>query len=93
MFSETSLAYDMDRDPAKEPSLAEMTKKAIDTLSKDEDGFFLMVEGSKIDWAAHANDPIGLISDIIAFDDAVKVALNFAKADGEIGRASCRERV
>ena len=83
MFSETSLAYDMDRDPAKEPSLAEMTKKAIDTLSKDEDGFFLMVEGSKIDWAAHANDPIGLISDIIAFDDAVKVALNFAKADGD----------
>ncbi len=79
MFSETSLAYDMDRDPAKEPSLAEMTAKAIEVLSKDKDGFFLMVEGSKVDWAAHANDPIGLISDIIAFDKAVQVTLDFAK--------------
>ncbi len=41
-----------------------------------------MVEGSKIDWAAHANDPVALITDIIAFDDAVKVALDFAKKDG-----------
>jgi alkaline phosphatase len=82
MFSDTSLAYEFDRSPEKEPSLAEMTKKAIELLSQDEDGFFLMVEGSKIDWAAHANDPIGIISDIRAFDDAVGVALQFAKADG-----------
>ena len=82
MFAPVDMAYDFDRDPAKEPSLAEMTDKAIDLLSQDEDGFFLMVEGSKIDWAAHANDPIGLISDILAFDKAVGVALDFAKADG-----------
>ena len=82
MFSDTALAYDMDRDPAKEPSLAEMTQKAIDLLSQDEDGFFLMVEGSKIDWAAHANDPIGIISDTLAFDEAVGVALDFAVSDG-----------
>lgn len=56
-----------------------MTSKAIEVLSKDEDGFFLMVEGSKVDWAAHANDPIGIISDVLAFDDAVKVAMDFAK--------------
>jgi len=82
MFAPVDMAYDFDRDPAKEPSLSEMTEKAIDLLSQDEDGFFLMVEGSKIDWAAHANDPIGLISDILAFDEAVGVALDFAKADG-----------
>lgn len=81
LFADEAMAYEMDR-PAEEPSLAEMTQKAIDLLSQDEDGFFLMVEGSKVDWAAHANDPIGLISDINAFDDAVGVALNFAKADG-----------
>jgi len=58
-----------------------MTSKAIEVLSKDKDGFFLMVERSKIDWAAHANDPVGVISDILAFDNAVKVALDFAKKD------------
>jgi len=82
MFAPAAMAYDFDRDPAKEPSLAEMTKKAIDILSKDEDGFFLMVEASKIDWAAHANDPIGIISDILAYDKAVGVALDFARKDG-----------
>lgn len=82
-FAPGGMAYEMDRDPAKEPSLAEMTAKAIEVLSKDEDGFFLMVEGSKVDWAAHANDPIGIISDVLAFDDAVKVALDFAKQDGQ----------
>ncbi|ROR29278.1 alkaline phosphatase [Mobilisporobacter senegalensis] len=82
MFAPSALSYDFDRNPSKEPSLGEMTKKAIDLLSKDQDGFFLMVEGSKIDWAAHANDPIGMISDILAFDKAVGVALDFAKNDG-----------
>ncbi len=82
MFAPVDMAYNFDRDPKSEPSLAEMTEKAIDLLSQDEDGFFLMVEGSKIDWAAHANDPIGIISDILAFDEAVGVALDFAKADG-----------
>ncbi|MCR4419019.1 MAG: alkaline phosphatase [Clostridia bacterium] len=82
MFAPKDLAYDFDRDPAKEPSLAEMTRKAIEVLSRDPEGFFLMVEGSKIDWAAHANDPIGVISDTLAFDAAVRAALDFAKRDG-----------
>ena len=82
MFAPVDMAYDFDRDPSKEPSLADMTSKAISTLSKNENGFFLLVEGSKVDWAAHANDPIGVISDTLAFDDAVKVALDFAKKDG-----------
>ena len=40
-----------------------------------------MVEGSEIDWAAHANDPVGIVGDILAFDRAVEVALDFAKKD------------
>ncbi|MED4018231.1 alkaline phosphatase [Sutcliffiella cohnii] len=83
-FAPSALAYDFDRQATNnnEPSLAEMTKKAIDTLSQNEKGFFLFVEGSKVDWAAHANDTIGILSDVLAFDDAVKEALDFAKKDG-----------
>lgn len=81
-FAPTDLKYDIDRQTTNDttqPTLAEMTKKAIDILSKDKDGFVLMVEGSKVDWAAHANDPAGMAGDIVAFDNAVKVALDFAK--------------
>jgi alkaline phosphatase len=81
MFAPNAMAYDFDRAAMhpEQPSLAEMTAKAIELLSLNEEGFFLMVEGSKIDWTAHANDPIGLISDILAFDAAVSIALDFAK--------------
>lgn len=41
-----------------------------------------MVEGSKVDWAAHANDPVGIVSDVLAFDNAVAKAVEFAKKDG-----------
>lgn len=84
LFADDALAYEFDRETNRpsEPSLSEMTSKAISILSKDTDGFFLMVEGSKVDWAAHANDPIGVISDVLAFDKAVKEALDFAKKDG-----------
>lgn len=82
-FAPAELAYDLDRPQTKpnEPTLAEMTKKGISTLSKDKDGFFLFVEGSKPDWAAHANDPVGMISDVLAYDAAVKEALDYAKKD------------
>ncbi len=83
-FAEADLMYEVDRiaTGSQEPTLAEMTKKAIDILSKDKDGFFLMVEGSKVDWAAHANDTVGMVGDILAYDEAVGVALEFAKKDG-----------
>ncbi|PGZ07259.1 alkaline phosphatase [Bacillus cereus] len=84
-FSHTALAFDMDREATnrEQPTLSQMTKKAIQTLSKDKDGFFLFIEGSKPDWAAHANDPIGMISDVLAFDNAVAEALKFAENDGD----------
>lgn len=89
MFARDDMVYDLDRAQfaPDQPSLAEMTRKAIDVLSRSEKGqrhgFFLFVEGSKVDWAAHANDPAGVISDLAAYDEAVKVALDFARADGQ----------
>lgn len=66
-----------------EPSTALMTEKALDILNKNDDGFFLMIEGSQIDWAGHANDTEYLVSEIKDFDAAVKKVLEFAQQDGE----------
>lgn len=85
LFAMSHLAPEIDRpDLAPEqPSLAEMTQKAIELLSGNKNGFFLLVEGSQIDWACHANDPAHLLSDLLMFDQAVQVALDFAKKDGQ----------
>jgi len=83
LYGAREMAYDIDRDPAQQPSLSEMTRIAIEKLSTNEQGFFLMVEGSKVDWAAHANDPVGMITDFLAFDRACGVALDFARQHGE----------
>jgi alkaline phosphatase len=81
IFAKNDMAYDFDRRmmAPHQPSLSEMTRTAIDILSKNPNGFFLFVEASKVDWASHANDPIGVISDLLAFDDAVETSLNFAR--------------
>jgi|GEM_PF-354835 len=60
-----------------EPHLVDMTKKALDALSSDPDGFFLMVEGGQIDWAAHANDLNNTVGETLAFDKCVQTALEF----------------
>lgn len=85
MFADDDMAYEFDRRNLRtnEPSVVEMTKKAIEVLSQNKKGFFLFVEASKVDWASHANDPVGVISDTLAWDDAVKAAIEFAKADGQ----------
>lgn len=80
-FAPADMGYDLDRNAAKIPSLSEMTDKAIATLSQNKKGFVLMVEGSLIDWAAHANDAVGIVGDIQAFDKAVAVAMDFARRD------------
>jgi alkaline phosphatase len=56
----------------------EMTRSALDTLKKNPDGFFLFVEGSEIDWAAHDNNVVGVISEMQDFSAAVSAALEFA---------------
>lgn len=83
LFGGKALPYNIDRNPEKVPSLAEMTEKALQTLSgKSENGFFLMVEGSQVDWAAHANDPATIINEFLAFDEAVGKVMEFAEKDG-----------
>ncbi len=65
------------------PSLARMTRTAIDVLDKDQRGFFLMVEGGQIDWALHGLDRgQHLIDEIVDFDGAVQAALEYARRDG-----------
>jgi len=66
-----------------EISLTEMTEKAIEILSANKNGFFLMVEGAQIDWAGHRGDSEGIIRETIALDDAVGAALEFAKKNGD----------
>lgn len=86
VFSEDGLPYSVDREQSKTlqetvPTLAEMTQKAIERMKNHQNGFVLQVEGGKVDWAAHANDVAALINDQIAFDEAVQVAIDFAKKD------------
>lgn len=73
----SAMYYDLDasKDSLK---LKDFVQKGIDVLD-NEDGFFMMVEGGKIDWAGHANDAMANIQDVIALDEAVQVALDFAK--------------
>ena len=82
LFTRGDMSYEMVRDSLAEPSLAEMTEKAINMLSRNRKGFFLMVEGSKVDFAAHSNDAPGILSEFGAFDRAVAVALDYARKDG-----------
>ncbi len=65
--------------PAGEPTLAEMTAAALDILEKDDDGFFLLVEGSQVDWANHDNLVKNQIAESLGFDEAVKEVLNWLK--------------
>lgn len=83
LFAPSHLAYEADRaeKAASEPSLAEMTGKALDRLMQDEDGFVLMVEAGRVDHAHHAGNAARALEDMMAFDEAVRVALD--KVDEE----------
>jgi alkaline phosphatase len=78
LFSEGYMSYEAGRDPMLEPSLTEMTEKAIQLLSDDPDGFFLMVEGGRIDHSCHANDLDNTVIETLSFDSAVLEALEYA---------------
>jgi alkaline phosphatase len=79
LFTSGHMSYDLDRDPAKEPSLAEMTTKAMDVLGKNSKGYFLMVEGGRIDHALHETTAKKALQDTQAFDNAIKAALAKAR--------------
>lgn len=76
LFEPSHMQYEADRaaDKAGEPSLAEMTTKAVQMLQKNRKGFYLMVEGGRIDHAHHAGNAYRALTDAIAFSDAVRAA-------------------
>ena len=88
VFGDDGLPYSIDRANDKTltdntPTLAEMAQKAIDRMKGHKNGFVLQIEGGKVDWGAHANDIGALLYDQVAFDEAIKVAIDFASKDGE----------
>lgn len=88
VFSNSHVPYTIDHLNSEEltmtvPTLAEMTKVAIDKLKGSSEGFLLQVEGARVDHAGHANDIGGMVFDQIAFEDAVQVAVEYAMEDQE----------
>ena|ERR1700736_1376778 len=75
------MSYTVDRIPQDQPSLAEMAQTALEALwsatSASDHGFFLLIEGSRIDMASHSNDPVGHVHDVLAFNDAFHLARKF----------------
>ncbi len=87
LFNPSHMEYELDRVKKNidEPSLAAMTLKAIDVLGQNSSGFFLMVEGGRIDHALHGSNAKRVMDDAIAFDDAIKTALDeMKKRDPEL---------
>lgn len=86
VFADNSLSFTKDQQSDQKimeetPSLAVMTRKAIDILKSHPKGFVLLIEAGKVDWAAHANDIAGLLYDQIAFDESIKVAMDYAESN------------
>ncbi|CAO3622434.1 unnamed protein product [Cunninghamella echinulata] len=83
LFSSGHMAYEIDRDITKEPSLTEMSKKALDLLfdatSDSDKGFFLMIEGSRIDMAGHANDPAAHVHDTLEYEKTVALVKEYVE--------------
>lgn len=78
LFMGDDMSYEIQRYNI-EPHIVEMTSKALEIVGQNPDGFFLMVEGSKIDRASHRNYIDEMIGDMLAFDEAIGVALDYAK--------------
>lgn len=88
VFSDGHTPYSVDRnnDPLLQmtvPTLAEMASTAIDRLKGGPNGFLLQIEGGRVDHGGHGNDLAALVYDQIAFEEAVKVAVDFALSNGE----------
>ncbi|MEM2452928.1 MAG: alkaline phosphatase, partial [Ignisphaera sp.] len=82
LFADSHIPYVLDRD-SETPSLVEMTAKAIEILDKNPCGFFLMIEGGRIDHAAHANDIASVIAETKEFDDVVGFVTLYARSRGD----------
>lgn len=80
LFIGGDMSFELTRFPT-EPSIVEMTGRALEVVSQNPEGFFLMVEGSRIDRAGHTNSIKEMIGDLLIFDEAVGLALDFAQAN------------
>ncbi len=84
LFGDNGMTPEYLRVPGtSEPRLPEMTTDALKILEKDRDGFFIMIEGSQVDWANHANDLKYQISETLAFDESVRVVLDWINESPE----------
>ncbi|WP_353893247.1 alkaline phosphatase [Proteinivorax hydrogeniformans] len=85
LFHPSFMNYVADREvlDSEEPSLLEMSQKAIEIASQNEDGFFLMLEGARVDHASHAADFGGIWREMIDFDVAVEYVINWAEEHGD----------
>jgi alkaline phosphatase len=83
LFERSHMEYEFDRasDKGGEPSLTEMTEKAIKMLARDRDGFYLHVEGGRIDHAHHAGNPYRALTDAIEFANAIRKAYEMTDPD------------
>ncbi len=77
LFMGGDMSFDIRRFPT-EPSLAEMMARALEVVGQNSQGFFLMVEGSRIDTAAHSHSVDEMLGELLAFDEAVGLALDYA---------------
>lgn len=85
LFAADHMTYTVDREAASaEPTLRDMTLAALDILDVDDDGFFLVVEGARIDMASHGNDALRAITETLAFDDAVRAAAEWADGRSDV---------
>jgi len=91
LFAPTDIPYEVDRRHVEDvyPSLDEMAKTALKALTEatkgSEQGFFLMIEGSRIDHAGHGNDPVAQVHEVLAYDKAFATVLDFLEKDDTPG--------
>ena len=83
LFADDDMDFEIDRDPAREPTTADMATAALKALAPSPNGFVLLVENENVDTAGHHNDAAALMRALWAFDDAVKVALEFQRRHPE----------
>ena len=81
LFSKSHMSFEADRDPAEQPSLAEMTETAIKNLKSNQEGYVLMVEAGRIDHAHHGTNAFRALTDAQALNEAVKVAIEMASEE------------
>jgi alkaline phosphatase len=82
LLANDQLPFEIDRDPERLPSLADMTEKALDEFAQEP--FFLLVSGSRMGDASMQNDPASMVMEILAFDRAVAVVLEYARTHPDV---------